>query len=565
MSQEQQLKRNGKYPHSLSTDGQTQIKSKVSEHPEETDSIQSKIFRHFLVEKQKKLLEKESAIVGSPQTIKKKISKGKSILSKKSTQTTRLSKTSVAASTSKEKDFSPFWNEYTKEKSKKLLSCTKTDCVDLDMNSWSLSAKNLLAKSWFTAKRINLKVPRKNLPKTYFQSSQSLSREIMGFVQEKTKGEEKPMKVRKIRLFPNENQRKILNKWFGTARWTYNRVLDAINNNVPRNKKNLRNLCVNEKAFKPENKWVLETPYDIRDGAMNDVLLAYKTNFAKGGEFKVKYKSKKAISDSISICKKHWKKNKTMFPTYLGTKSLRGAEELPSKLQHDSRLHRTNLGEFYLCIPEILVVRPDSQGSQKIISIDPGVRTFCTGYDCSGEILEVGKEDIARIERLGYHLDDLQSRLSDKDLRHRKRYRMKRAGKRLRKRIRNLVDEVHKKLALYLCSKYKIILLPSFDSKNMVRKSGGRKITSKTVRAMLSWSHYRFRMRLLNKAREFPDCRVIVCDEAYTSKTCGNCGELNESLGGSKTFTCKTCECQFDRDHNGARNILLRYLTKNQK
>ena len=76
---------------------------------------------------------------------------------------------------------------------------------------------------------------------------------------------------------------------------------------------------------------------------------------------------------------------------------------------------------------------------------------------------------------------------------------------------------------------------------------------------MLLWSHYRFRQRLLNKSREH-SCKVIVCDEAYTSKTCGECGILNGRLGGSKVFKCETCKAQFDRDANGARNILLRYL-----
>ena len=48
---------------------------------------------------------------------------------------------------------------------------------------------------------------------------------------------------------------------------------------------------------------------------------------------------------------------------------------------------------------------------------------------------------------------------------------------------------------------------------------------------MLTWSHYRFRMRLIAKAREYPHCKVIVVDEAYTSKTCGSCGNIHQRLG----------------------------------
>lgn len=46
--------------------------------------------------------------------------------------------------------------------------------------------------------------------------------------------------------------------------------------------------------------------------------------------------------------------------------------------------------------------------------------------------------------------------------------------------------------------------------------------------------------------------------EEYTSKTCGNCGELNEKLGSNKTFECQKCKIVIDRDCNGCRNILLK-------
>jgi len=79
---------------------------------------------------------------------------------------------------------------------------------------------------------------------------------------------------------------------------------------------------------------------------------------------------------------------------------------------------------------------------------------------------------------------------------------------------------------------------------------------------MLTWAHYRFRHRLLQKAELHPWCQIIVCDEAYTSKTCGACGTLNQKLGSNKTFKCAACGCEADRDISAARNILLRYLTR---
>jgi transposase len=80
-------------------------------------------------------------------------------------------------------------------------------------------------------------------------------------------------------------------------------------------------------------------------------------------------------------------------------------------------------------------------------------------------------------------------------VKHCKRYRMKKADLRIQLKIRNLVDELHKKMVRCLCSNYRLILLPSFGTKRMVRTLN-RKISGETARAMLTWAHYRFRKRL---------------------------------------------------------------------
>ena len=111
-----------------------------------------------------------------------------------------------------------------------------------------------------------------------------------------------------------------------------------------------------------------------------------------------------------------------------------------------------------------------------------------------------------------------------------------------------------------LCSNFRRIIIPDFRTSQMIRR-GKRRIRSKTARAMCTWAHYHFRQRLLHKAREYPWCKIILTTEPYTSKTCGSCGWINDRLGGSKSFRCKECNYKADRDANGARNILLRYLT----
>lgn len=54
-----------------------------------------------------------------------------------------------------------------------------------------------------------------------------------------------------------------------------------------------------------------------------------------------------------------------------------------------------------------------------------------------------------------------------------------------------------------------------------------------------------------------------IIGEEYTTKTCGNCGTLENNIGDKKEWSCKNCKVSFDRDINGARNIMLKYFTEN--
>jgi len=163
--------------------------------------------------------------------------------------------------------------------------------------------------------------------------------------------------------------------------------------------------------------------------------------------------------------------------------------------------------------------------------------------------------------------DRMQGRIKGGSSKHARR-RRKKAWLRMLLRIRHKIDEVHKKMSTWLCRNHRVVLIPIFETARMSarRKPDGRsrRLNSKTARAMCTWAHYRFRERLKAKAELFPWCRVIECDEAYTSKTCGRCGQLHHKLGGNKTMRCPHPGCGYvaDRDISAARNILLRFLTK---
>ena len=132
-------------------------------------------------------------------------------------------------------------------------------------------------------------------------------------------------------------------------------------------------------------------------------------------------------------------------------------------------------------------------------------------------------------------------------------------------RQKNLVTELHRKVALDLCNNYDTILIPTFETSQMVRKhdpykNTRRKINAKTARSMLTLRHFDFRTYLQDKAVMMGK-EVVTVGEHFTSVTCGACGFINEKLGGSLTFTCPSCKFTCDRDENAGRNIFIKHLT----
>ncbi|CAG8720252.1 39600_t:CDS:2, partial [Gigaspora margarita] len=172
-------------------------------------------------------------------------------------------------------------NEYTLEESKKWWLPEKSDCVALDPNLWSGSLKKNGARLVVFSSDIC----------TNDNETGELAKDLIS----------------------------IVTVLIGTAQWTYNQCLIAV------------------------KRRILETPYDIRDKAMNDLLKEYKSNCAA---------------------------NRTNF-----------------KMNH---LVINHLGEFYLCMPEPLEIWAEKQGplfqkiKKRVIALDPGICTFMTGYDPSG-------------------------------------------------------------------------------------------------------------------------------------------------------------------------------------
>ena len=164
---------------------------------------------------------------------------------------------------------------------------------------------------------------------------------------------------------------------------------------------------------------------------------------------------------------------------------------------------RTNTNDYYICIP-MSYNKPMERGFENQDSSLQGLRicSFSTlllpkSFTISHWLRKHGSyfPSRARLE-----VDKLVAEITTCSS-SRQKYRYRRACMRLRRRLRCLVTEVHCQLAKLLAANYDVIMIPLFEVSKMVKRAK-RKIHSTTARSMMTWGHYRFRQRLIHKARQ---------------------------------------------------------------
>ena len=410
------------------------------------------------------------------------------------------------------------------------------------------------ANSWFSISGTS--APRKRSRLTFSPSSLSSA---LG----STACGDTVRKSRKIRLYPDAGQRFELRRWFGAARYAYNQTVELLTGDdpPPAVKTKVRDIIL---PMLPP--WHRSAPREVLVGAVFDacraVSAAKKLNaqLAKDKSrgvrqdedfVRVRFRSRKNPRQVLTV-QANCVTSQGIYRTKLG--DLLMAESLPVAVNRNICRLTLKYGQYHLAVPYDEQRPPERENQARVVALDPGVRSFLTWY-CTDSVGKIGEGAFFRIQRLCERLDDMLSRAAKAP--SRKRRNMRRAAGRMRLRIEDLINELHRQAARFLVKNFDVILLPTFKTSEMVER-GRRRIRSKTVRNLLGLAHYRFGMFLRHKAAEY-GVTVLSVNEAYTTKTVSWTGELLEDVGGKSVVVGQDGE-RMDRDYNGARGIYLRAL-----
>ena len=402
--------------------------------------------------------------------------------------------------------------------------------------------------------------------------------------------------VKKIRFYFNSSKQKIkYEQMMMVARRAYNLTVDMCNNGLYSDEKgksvDLR-IPVRNKVREEING--TDTVFDAN--VCDQAVLEAIGDFIKVCNSNKKKKSSQAFNHSayskLGFKSRKYKKQTFSHPR-MGKKGvcfdslgkIKVTEKLPDECYGKNVDVTMDHGRWFICVQKNIVVKgnhlgcTESQGQDKmvaekevkVIALDPGSRTFITGFN-EHEVMVYGKDysvkcllPLAKKMRKLYSLREKlsQHKLYKKELsdnpqwiKDRLRYIEKNLNRLACKR-QDRVNHLHRTVAYNIVRNYDVIYLPDFETKPMV-KTKGRKIGRKAVHDMLSLSHYKFKEFLLWTAKKYGK-EVIIVNESYTSKTQSWNGIVNERLGSSRAM--KDGTRIIDRDINGARNIYLKHIS----
>lgn len=372
----------------------------------------------------------------------------------------------------------------------------------------------------------------------------------------------KYLKTIKIPLYPNDNQKNIIFKW-------YDAVIDAYNMTNNYIKNNLSSINLNKLNIKGLRSKILDKLQDIQkqyknvsmhtlDYSVSHCIAMYKsanTNLQR------KYIKEYVIKD---LDKDRNRYNLVVEPQSFSKKingfsvSVLGHMESESKLSKDKLKHNCvlqyhkNTKRFYLLAPidKINIILKSDKRFKKC-GVDLGIRTFATIYSPE-RLVEIGNNTNKYMDRYLNKMDKINSEKERNILKERL---FKKILERYGNKVRNRVDDIHKKTAVFLTKNYKEINLGKFSSKSMISNSSSN-LREIVKRRCLALSFYKFNEFIKMMGKKY-DCDITMTNEYKTSKTCHACKTENQNLGPSKIYKCVNSHCKIElgRDVNAAINI----------
>ena len=361
-------------------------------------------------------------------------------------------------------------------------------------------------------------------------------------------------KAYKFRLYPNTEQKELLAKTFGCARFVYNYYLDRRIKAYQQNKTTMNcNACSADLTkLKQEKPWLKEVDKFALQNALKDLDRAFQNFFReikKGNKnqgfpkLKSKHHYKQSYRTTFTNNNIKVEKNRIKLPK-LGWVDMIQHRDIQGRIVNCT-ITKTCSDEYYVSICCTDVVIDKYESTENSIGIDLGLKEFITTSD--GEVIENPKY-LLKLEK---KLKREQRKLSKKQKGSKNIEKQRIRLNKVHKKIRNQRIDFLQKLSTRIIQENQLIISEDLNVKGMVQNHRLAKAIND-----VSWSEF---ARMIEYKANWYGRTYHKINRFYaSSQTCNVCGYKNVDIKdlNIRQWICPQCNTKHDRDNNAAINIL---------
>ena len=357
-------------------------------------------------------------------------------------------------------------------------------------------------------------------------------------------------KAFKYRIYPNQEQKVLINKHIGSCRWIYNYALNKKIEAYKTNKTKLTRFDLSadlpQLKKNEETEWLKEINSQSLQMSLKNMDEAF-TEFFRDKKGFPKFKSKHNNRQSFNIpqsVKVDWENKKVSVPKI---KNVRMAlDRIPEGNIKSATISKTPTDKYFISIlvdtkkkePKKYTIKEENS-----VGIDLGVKDFA--ITSNGEKFDNPKHLNQYLRRL----KKLQKRASKKQKGSENRRKANLRIALLHEKIGNSRNDFLHKLSSKLIAENQTICLEDLRVENMLKNH-------KLAQSIQDCSWSKFNQYLEYKAKWNGNNIVRIGRFEPSSKMCSNCGKINNELTlKDREWKCEGCSSSHDRDINASKNI----------